>query len=479
MRFALLTLVALACSGDPSDGDPDKPPPGDDDDTVPSDTTTPIDTTDTVPVTDAEVRSLDWRLHPDHPSLVYVSWVQDSAATVHVEFSFDPGEWRSSPSFGADAGENEQLLVGIPYETEAEWRVVLEGGNTFDGPAITTAELPEALPIAHLEGTSDPSRWQPGANYLLTSINSRCCGWTGGDYWTFIVDRQARVVWANPTPSEHWTLFAQVAVTGDRILWDEQTYWADFFSEGADSTVHSTWLDEEIEVIATPGLHHEFVQLPDGTLTWGSQFHGGGEALVEKAPGQADETVIWAAYDDWPGCGYGPESNGLFYDVASDSYLYSWYTNSSIVQVSRTSASPNETPGESLWWAGNVNGGFTFDPPPSQFYWQHGVSYTDAGTLLVSSEFDGHTWLLEYEVDDTYGQLHWVWGSDSGVLADTNGHAWRLANGNTLHVVGSAGVIREVTADHVDVWRINFDAEKLLGAGQWIEDLYALVKPRD
>ncbi len=433
-----------------------------------------LDTAETgEPLVPVAASDLSWALHPEMESLVYASWTQDGDAPVHVEVSVDEGVWIPSPSFDGVAGPNQQLLAGIPFASEASWRVVIEGQESYDGPTITTGELPSGLPTPTVT-VSDPTRWLSEGNYLLSSINEKRGGWTTGTYWTFILDRQGRVVWARYAPERNWTLFAQVALSGDAILWDDATYWSDY-DDGAGSSVHRTWLDEEIEEIPTPGLHHAFVQLPDGSLAWGSQDHGGGEALVELAPGAKEPEVLWTCREDWEGSG-DCESNGLFYQPSTDSFLYSFYTNNSVVEVDRAT-------GQSLWWAGDVDGGFSFEPEDSQFSWQHGVSYTSSGTLLVSTAwpYEGRsqaTDLAEYEVDREKGTLTWVWGSESGVLANTNGDAWRLDNGNTLHVVGSASVIREVDPDGVDVWRVEFEGDRLLGRGEFIADLYDLVKPR-
>ncbi|MFT5459697.1 MAG: hypothetical protein ACI9K2_006212, partial [Myxococcota bacterium] len=229
---------------------------------------------------------------------------------------------------------------------------------------------------------------------------------------------------------------------------------------------------EPIDEISTPGLHHAFVELPDGTLTWGSQAHGGGEALVEKAPGAPDDTVIWSCDDDWPGSG-DCESNGIYYDPDRNTYLYSFYTNSSVVEVDRAT-------GESRWWAGTVAGGYGFEPRDTQFTWQHGISWTDAGTLLLSSHAiagPATTLVREYIVDEDDGLLRQVWMHDSGAYAATNGQAWRLDNGNTLHVIGSSSVIKEITPDNEEVWALAFESDRLLGHGQFIDDLYELVSP--
>ncbi len=292
----------------------------------------PTKTDDTSPEGDTDVgdlSDLDWRLHQDVQSLVYVSWSQSAAATVHVEYDFEEGERLETPSFEAEAGTHEQLVLGVPFGTDAEWSVVLEGGVSADGETITTGPLPNGLlvPTVHVNETDQQLA---SGNYLLSSINVDG-GWNDGNFWTFILDRQGRAVWASLAPRRHWTLFAQVAASGDHILWDEATYWSNV-GLGEESKVHRTWLDSEIDVIDTPGLHHAFVQLPDGTLAWGSKAHGGVEALVEKALDGEDETVIWTCRDDWEGSGH-CESNGIFYSADRDSFLYSFYTNDSVVEV--------------------------------------------------------------------------------------------------------------------------------------------------
>ncbi len=425
--------------------------------------------TDTVPV-DVEVVDLSWRLHDDVGSLVYVSWEQSAAGTVHVVFGGDEDGWSVSPPWEATAGTHEQLLLGIPFDASGYWQVVVEGGESFAGEAYTTGPKPESLPVPAL-GISLPERQLEIGNYLLASINGTDGGWTAGNHWTFIVDRAGRLVWASLAPEYHWTLFAQVSVTGDYILWDEATYWTDWFSDGSDSTVHRTYLDAEIDEIATPGLHHAFVQLPDGTLVWGSKYHAASEALVEKALGSEVETVLWTCDDDWSGAGH-CESNGLFYAADRDAFLYSFYTNDSIVEVDHAT-------GGSTWWAGEVGGGYAFDPPESQFSWQHGISYTDTGSLLVSthaSNDSGSTTMLrEYTVDHDAQTLTEIWSYDPDIYASTNGDAWRLDNGNTLHLLGSASTIIEVAADGEVVWQLDYGGSKLLGRGEFIEDLYALV----
>jgi hypothetical protein len=476
MKHSILIFL-LACQPVQVNDDTGEPSTNPDTDTdTDTDTNDTNDTNDTTPGPVDGFGNLSADLHDEHESVVLAGWEQDESGTVHIEYSFENDEWHSTPSYPTTAGNHAIPLLGIPYEMDVQWRLVVESADTFkpqslDGEAITTEDYPNLPEPVLVNASNEPDQWLESGNYLLTSINSSSGGWTGGTYWTVIYDREGRLVWAQKAPQSHWTLFAQVAVSGDHILWDEATYWSDW-DGGAGSTVHRVHLDSEIDEISTPGLHHAFVQLPDETLVWGSQNHGGGEALVEQAMGSTNEQVLWTCNEDWANSG-NCESNGLFYVESTNSFLYSFYTNNSLVEVSRDT-------GESMWWAGDVRNGYEFDPADSEFEWQHGVSYTETGTLLVSTEAvnnSGYTTMVrEYTVDHDSETLTEVWNFDPDVYAGTNGDAWRLENGNTLHVIGSAGHVVEVNPDSEVIWHLNFGDDHLMGRGEFINDLYTLAK---
>jgi hypothetical protein len=447
---------------------------------VPDDTAPPTD--DTGPIDDGPLVAGDWWVHPEVESLVYVSWEQSEAGQAWVEYSFDEGEWRSSPPFEATAGAHEQVLVGIPYYYDVRWRVVAEwGGERFsaDGAEASAGSLPDGLPVGEVT-VSEPGLWEPTGNYLLSSIAGHTGSWDPGNYFTFIVDRRGRPVWASLAPERHWTLFAQISVDGHTILWDESTYWLDWGQNGGEgTTIHRTHLDVEVEEIPADGIVHAFVELPDGTLAWGSEYHvPQTEALVELAPGADEVEVIWTCEDDYPGsrnayC----SSNGLFYEASTDSYLYSFWDESVVVEVDGAT-------GENLWWAGGVRDGYAFEPEESQFEFQHGVSYTDAGTLLLHSGGYGMSAVQmarEYEVDHGAQTLREVWsyGLDEGEPGGLNGDVWRLAGGNTLHTLGSGGMVKEIAPDGQIVWFLDFGSERLMGRSTLIEDLWELVAPRE
>ncbi|MEQ1565449.1 MAG: hypothetical protein ABMA64_07420 [Myxococcota bacterium] len=463
-------VVALACSGGGGTGKDDR---GETPDSGPADSgaedsgaATSGDTGSPGTVTEPFTLSdVGWRLHATLETLAYVGWTQDGPGAVRIEYSVDPGIWLSTPERTRDAGQWEQILLGIPYATDVPFRIWAGGALAAEG-TLQTGAAPDDLPVPTLE-LEDPALQYGAAPYLLTSVDEDTGGWTGSAFWTVILDRQGRTVWARR--ADDWTLFAQVSTsTRSHLLLDLDTTWTDF--DGGDgSRVLRMTLDEELEETPTPGLQHAFVELPDGTLAWGSVYHAGqGEALVELAPGARDATVVWACESDADipdDCSH----NGLFYDPPTNSYLYSFWNHDTVVAVDRAS-------GTLAWYAGRVDGGLDFVPPESQFELQHGVSYTAAGTLLLSTEVPGPTThAREYEVDLATGALVEVWSFDAGVYALYNGDATRLPNGNTLHVVGNAGVIFEVTDDQQVAWKLDYHADRLLGHGEMLTDLYALV----
>ncbi len=432
------------------------------------------------------------RVHADIGSLVYASWSQSvDLESGWVEYSVDEGEWLSTPAASWDAGDHEALLLGVPFGATVTWRLAYDDGEVhYDTAQAAAADpLPAGLPELAVV-IADPTAWEPTGNYLLGSIKEEGGGWSEGNFWKFIIDRQGRYVWAMLTPDKHWSISLRQSRSGADILWDEATYWSDWGSEGYDSKVHRMKIDGTIvKTYDTPGLHHPFVELPDDILAWGDASGDWFERLVQhdgsggveeiwdcesfldavKPAGKLEQQELWK----YSYC----ESNTLYWHEATDTFLYSFYTSSTMVEIDHAT-------GETLWYAGHLDGSYDFVPEESLFEWQHGGHWTEEGTLLLSSMADcadpdncGHgaeTVAWEYAVDHEAGTLTelWSYGKGEGWLANTAGEAWRLPSGNILHNYGSAGALKEVTADGEVVWQVEGPYNHLLGRTTFIEDLY-------
>ena len=466
IRPAALLLSLLVACHQPADK-PDSGLPTSD-----TDAPQPQDSGDTGLPAPVQVSDLSWCLHEEIGSVVYVSWRQSAAARVHVEYGFEGGGWLSSPSVEADAGTHEQILLGIPYDEAAGWNVVIEGGESFAGDTIATGPLPEQLPLPQVIA-SDSSRWEPSGDYLLGSINSDTGGWTSGQYWMFIVNRQGQVVWAWPGEDNNYTIYLRTTAGGD-ILWDVSTYWS-AFDNGAGSKVHRMKIDGTIvETIPTPGMHHAFVDLPDGSLVWGAATATSEALLHRDLAGEMEQ--IWDCVPFYAARGLHDwcHTNSIFLSEATGTYLLSFPTDETFV------LEIDATTGEELRWFGHIDGSWAFDPPQSAFQYQHGVTWTDAGTLLVSSQASptSHDAVVrEYTLDEEHETLVELWnqGLGDGIDADYAGEAHRLPGGNTLHNTGTTPRVREITPEGDIVWDLSFSGYRLIGRTTFIQDLYLFV----
>ncbi len=445
---------------------------GDDDDSVADDDDSGGGDDDTDPAEDA-VRDLSLSLSERVGSVVVAAWEQVADAQVILEYGFGDDEWLQTPAVDVGTGHQEQLLLGIPYGETVTVHAVWDAG---DGPhstadrTIDTEDLPGGLSHADTD-LLDADRWDPATPYLLLSLNEDGATGNPNRTWTLIVDRRGRLVWGVPTPAQRLTLHPRTAADGGTFLIDLDSYWA-IFDNGAQSQVQRVTIDGAVvETLDTPGLHHAFTDLPDGSLLWGA-IDGQDETIQRLHPDGTLES-IWScgAFHQEIGAQGFCASNTISYREDPGTLLFSFYSTDSIVEIDLDSA-------EAVRWFGQLPGAWAFDPEDSTFWWQHGGYYTDEGTLLLSSritEFGDETVVREYELDEGAQTLRQVWsfGVGEGVFASEMGEAHRLPGGNTLHNYGSEPRLREVTPDGDLVWEIHWvGIGRYIGRSTPLGDLY-------
>ena len=452
---ALLTGCGRSCTG----LDSDSPSTDDSADDSSVDTAPPV----------ADVAA---SIHEEQGSVVLVSWEQQGAATARVEYRQDEGAWASTPQRNVEAGPAQQPILGIPYGEELSYRLVLgEGDDSWTSAegSIRTDDPPALIPTPDLLVAED-SQQDPTAQYFVASINEDGA-YFDGPWWTVIFDRSGRLVWAKQTPTGFCTLQVQPTQDGTAILVDHNSFWVSF-DKGEASTVLRTTLDGAVQVeYAVPGLQHAFTETRDGLVLWGANTPN--ETLEEVTP-EGEQRSIWScdAFHDSLGIEHLCSSNHLFWHEPTDSVLFSFFNTVTVVEIDRQT-------GESLRWFGDLPDAWAFEPEDSAFYWQHGVSYTDAGTLLLSTEDErggDETIVREYELNTGAEVLEQVWtfGLGDGLYSESHSDARRLPNGNTLHNLGSTARLREATPDGTVVWDLDWGDSQVLGFVTPIYDLYAM-----
>lgn len=462
-RWLLAGLLAatLCCVGCP-DGDDDG---ADDDDTAGQDDDSTGDD-DTTGEADP-VEGVTWEVHGEIGSLIIVRWQQLSAGATQVEFRIDD-DWLASPTRELDAGPQQELLLGVPYDHDVTFQLSVDTGGegwTSEEQVAHTDAAPQGVFLSSLL-TSEPDGWEPTMHYVIAAV-----AWNRG--WTVIIDRQARLVWAHQTPWGFTSLYSRPSYDGCDILVDHNSYWSQF-DDGEASQIQRMKIDGSVvATYDTPGLHHPFVELDEGSLVWGAA--DGNRETVEKLTPAGNQESIWSCQDFHDALGIQSycQSNTLFWNEADDTFLFSLYSDETIVEFDHAS-------GETLRYFGHLPGAWEFDPQDSAFHWQHGGHFTEAGTLITSSHAtrdSDECVVREYSLDEPNQVLQEVWnfGVGLGIEAEVMGEVHRLPGGNTLHNYGSGGRLREVTPDGTLVWEVMWEGQLELGRSTPLDGLYELA----
>jgi hypothetical protein len=412
----------------------------------------------------------------DVATMLWVTWAQDrDADAVWLEFTAD-GTTHASPARALTAGDQAEVVLGLPSLTDVTIEVVADNRGTITRSApqqATTGPLPDDLPEPVLGAWL--SEQASDAGYLLGSFDADAGEAYSGPYWLFILDRQGRIVWYHPVEEGRMSMFPRLASDGSHIAYDNRN---DFFGEleGNPSTIRRMTLDGTWTAdVLTPGMGWAWDEMPDGTVLYDRNQATADVTIQEVAPDGTQRTVwdcvSWMAdYDDDKENCY---TNTVNYTPRTDSVLWSTYWGDYIVEVDRAS-------GAVLRHIGARPDSWTISPEEAGIKLQHYPNYTPDGTLIVSTHIPGdeteqqRAW--EYEIDDEARTLTAIWGYGEGqsAWAKYSGEAVRLESGGTLINYGTGGEIREVSLAGELLWQVSWGEGYTLGHTQLIDDLYAL-----
>jgi hypothetical protein len=413
---------------------------------------------------------------------VVVSDVVPTVATV----AFDPGVTPDSARvrFGPVADLVHEAPVdlssGPPYEvvmlgnkpsSEIEFEVVVEAGGdelSSGGATFTTGPVPTSLPGVTVEA-ADPDTAAGGffVTSLVAAPPSAVILDADGDYvWWWIADREdAEVSRASLSADGSAVQYLTYALGGD------------------DQELVRVSLDgAEVQRLAMDGAHHDFLELPDGTIAAlvvdPREFDGEtveGDLIREYHP-DGTTVDVYSVWDDVeyrpmedvvPGPGY-THANAIDFDADDDAYTFSLYGLDSLFRVDRDT-------GELLWKLGGDDSDFTDDQGESAFYFrQHQFELLDDGVLVFDngSPERSASMALEHSLDGDQAELVWTYAPDPALFCYSLGDVRRLPSGHTLVVFSVKGQVEEVTPGGELVWQLTLGMGGALGYMTWLDSLY-------
>jgi hypothetical protein len=457
----LILALLLALPGCPGDD----PVPDDDDD---DDATAPDDDDDD------DVTSLDLQVEVSEviPTVATLRWTTSQPADATV--TFGPGEPSGTTLSDPADGEldHEVVLFGLLPATEYSVAVTLIDAQEGQATAnFTTGAVPTSLPTLSVQ-ILDEEVAPDG--YLLTSLLTSPLS-------VVLLDTDGTFLWWHFDERDQTAIGrVRLSADGEAILYDTfPTYGAD-----PDDPTHEiirVSLDgTDVEVLDTPGHHHDFAQLDDGTLAYLAEDRRDvegeeiiGDQLVELRPDGSHE-VVWTAWDDipydpadvppgsdWTHCG------ALFHDPVEDAYYLSSHNLDAIWKVDRAT-------GELIWTFGGPRSDFTVAEPGALPYHQHQLQVLDDHLLVFDNrEPQTHSSrVVEYRLDGWLATEVWAYEAEPPIYNFAMGDAHRLDGDVTLITWSTAGQMDVVGADDDLVWRLNLDLGSGFSYVTWMTDLY-------
>lgn len=408
------------------------------------------------------------------PTLLDVGWEAPHDATRSwVEYTTVDGTTRT-----LDAPEPAGAVAFTLFGAGPDEGIAWTGSSEVDGEVRTcsadtvTGSLDPDVPNVGV--SVDDGAWDPDVRYFLGVFYELMADTSH----VFVIDRRGAVLWY--TESDPGTVSVDVHLPrdGQGLLFNQFKRDVDV----DDSAIRRVdWLGADLGRTATPGGHHTFTELPDGTFaynqvdirdvvdeTTGDAEPWVGDAIAEVAPGGEARTVfsIW----DWLPPVYNSymdevslyggldwtHGNLVRYDDATGRYLLSLAHAETIFEIDRATGTPTRELGPP---------GYAFTDASAPFAFQHNPVLEGGALMVFSSPADGsNSGAYEYAVDDATGTLAETWHAQGDVRGFCLGQAIPLPSDGVLINYGCGATLQEVDRAGVVHWQL--DAIPGAGFGQ-------------
>lgn len=402
---------------------------------------------------------------PDIATVVHVAWDMPEAATAWVEYGPTDAYGAETPPVALAPGAASATLLGLRPDATWHWRLRLRDGDREwigEDATVATGSLPGDLPEIEVANTRRaPARFVVTSAVVATDevgAAAMVLDDTGAIVWYWIAP-WGRVPAARPS----------IDGTALHVLVEGE--------DGAESAIVRVPLDGGDETwFDAPGAHHDFQELPDGTLAWiaytvrdvrGENVVG--DLVVERSP-DGETRVAWDAFatlpvernDGWNSAYYGglpdwTHGNGLSWDEGDDAWLVSLYSTESVVKADRST-------GAVVWELGGERSDFAFVGDDG-FGPQHAPVPVDGGLLLFDNGGDSASRVVQYALDEEGGTATpaWSWADPEGARTFVMGGARPFAGGVSLSGWGDAGDVIGVNEEGAVVWRVAMEPGTVVG----------------
>ncbi len=451
----------------------------------------PPDTGDTDPQVDRQLDAVG-AVGEVVPTVLGVSWQLDQAGLSYVEYGLDGALDQRTPAL-ADATEVQRTLLGLKAGRTYTWRAVteLEDGTRLESPVgeVELEPVPaEVVPIA--VESIHPERQMPGGYFITNQVQTE-------DTWAVIIDRDGDYVWWWPGPEDLSMFNVELSRDGRSLVY----CYADRnqAEDQAGTARVELATGEEVHTRNLMG-HHDFEQLPDGTVAWlGLEIRDvqiddkvwtvAGDTIMEAPEGTGEEgpfTQVFNYFDDYrdpwihngnffveaynTGAQDWSHTNSLVYEPDQDAYFAMARHLDAMLKIDRSS-------GELVWELGGDHNQFT--PVNDLEWWSggHSSEIWDGGALVFDNgDFKSPkvSRVVELAWDEELMTVQEVWSYTDPKNRYTimGGDARKLANGNILVAWTTQGLITEITPTKDVVWTAETGLGAALWRVEWVESLY-------
>ncbi len=415
------------------------------------------------------------------PTVATVTWdaTTDDLYAAHLDVWDYVG--RSLPPVPAtrDGDVFTAIVLGLKPGAEYGVRAVEEhdeGWLFSESAFVTTGNPPGVLPHIEVSGTGDH-----GGGFIATSTVSF-------PSLPIIVDREGECVWwheLEPPEGGDWETFyiprVALARDGSSVYYEVASGVA---YENRERIIVRVSIDgSHVEMLPLEGAHHDFAELPDGTLAVLVEdvrsVEGelvAGDQIVEVGE-SGEEISVWSIWDHEQFDSledYDPESgwthaNAIQYEELDDTYHVSMRNLDAVYKIDRGS-------GDVIRIVGGEDSDFVTPVGGTDFFErQHRFRVLEDGLLVFDNrvvEEGSRVVQLSLDTDTGEAETVWEYTLEPAAFSLGFGDVERLPGGNTLVDWSALGQIDEVTFDGEIIWQLNASVGSGFGYMEWFESFY-------